>query len=173
MRAVSIDPGDVLSAYTVFEVPSLRPLEVGKIPNAELIAKIADWAIGDPLGDEPIRLYAIEMIQGMGMPAGKTVFETCVWIGRFEQQIYTYGGPAAQVFKAYRKTIATHHTGSSKAKDGNVAAALQDRFASGVPNRGKGTKAEPGWFHGFAADIWQAYAVGVYWADTEGMTSAA
>ena len=40
------------------------------------------------------------------------------------------------------------------------------RFAHGQPNHGKGTKAQPGWFYGFHADIWQAYALAVYAADT-------
>ena len=43
---------------------------------------------------------------------------------------------------------------------------MYDRFAAGQPNRGKGTKANPGWFHGFAGDVWQAYALAVYIADT-------
>lgn len=32
-------------------------------------------------------------------------------------------------------------------------------------NHGKGTKAAPGWFHEFRADIWQAMALAVYTAD--------
>jgi len=41
-----------------------------------------------------------------------------------------------------------------------------DRFAPGESNHGKGTKAEPGWFYGFAKDVWQATALAVYAADT-------
>ena len=55
----------------------------------------------------------------------------------------------------------------AKAKDSNIRQALVDRFAPGQPNYGKGTKAQPGWFYGFNADIWQAYALAVYAADTQ------
>jgi hypothetical protein len=58
-----------------------------------------------------------------------------------------------------------HHCHVSSAKDSNITQALIDRFAMGRPNRGKGTKAEPGWFYGFRKDIWQAYALGVLEAD--------
>ena len=46
--------------------------------------------------------------------------------------------------------------GQTKAKDTNVRQALIDRF--GVV----GTKKNQGWFYGFKADIWQAYALGVH-----------
>ena len=39
--------------------------------------------------------------------------------------------------------------------------ALKDRFGD------KGTKKKPGHFYGFSKDIWQAYALGVYWIDTQ------
>jgi hypothetical protein len=60
-----------------------------------------------------------------------------------------------------------HHCHSAKAKDSNIRQALADRFAPGEPNYGKGTKANQGWFYGFSADVWQAYALAVYAADQE------
>ncbi len=49
----------------------------------------------------------------------------------------------------------------SKANDRTIVNALVDEFAPGVPNHGKGYKKEPGYFYGFKADIWQAFAIAV------------
>ena len=104
------------------------------------------------------------MIASYGMPVGKEVFETCVWIGRFQQ-----AAPIGMRLE-YRKDVKLHHCYSVKATDSNITQALIDRFACGVRNRGKGTKDDPGWFYGFRADIWQAYALAVYDTDNRGVT---
>jgi len=97
------------------------------------------------------------------MPVGAEIFETCVWIGRFFQLFALKGIDPDLV---YRADVKLHHCHTSKAKDSNITQALIDRFAPGVPNHGKGTKANPGWFDGFKADIWAAYALAVLTADT-------
>lgn len=74
---------------------------------------------------------------------------------------------------AKRLPVKLHHCHDSKAKDANIVQALIDRFASGQPNRGKGTVKSPGWFFGFKDDIWQAYALAVYAADMESMLDLA
>ncbi len=58
-----------------------------------------------------------------------------------------------------------HLCGSPRAKDPNVTQALVDRFARGETNYGKGTKKSPGFFYGFSADMWQAYALAVTYLD--------
>ena len=93
---------------------------------------------------------AIEMIASYGMPVGKEVFETCVWIGRFIER--------AMPLKAhliYRKDEKMFLCGSMKAKDGNIRQALIDLL--GKP----GTKKNPGATYGIKADEWSALAVAV------------
>ena len=47
---------------------------------------------------------------------------------------------------------------SMKANDATIRQALVDRFAPGTPNHGKGNKKKPGFFYGFSADMWSAFA---------------
>jgi hypothetical protein len=155
---LAIDPGNTHSAYVIIDPATRRPVKFAKVPNDDLLDILDDYYSGR-------RVY-IEMVASYGMPVGADVFETCVWIGRFVEAYAQVAGVHA-VTLVKRNPIKLHHCESSKAKDANITQALVDRFAPGQPNRGKGTKSNPGWFHGFAADIWQAYALAVYAADTE------
>jgi len=152
---LAIDPGNLQSAYVVMD-SDLRPLEFKKAENEELLERIP--RLLDRYEDLSL---AIEMVASYGMPVGASVFETCVWIGRFWQACDVLPRKAL-VYRIDEKLTLCH---DSRAKDANIRQALIDRFAYGMPNKGKGTKKEPGWFYGFSADVWQAYAVGVTCAD--------
>lgn len=148
---LAIDPGNIESAWVRINIETYEPLEFGKEPNMTVRSRVTQSR-----GEE---IY-IEMVASYGMAVGKEVFDTCVWIGRF-MECCTDVTPN-QVF---RKDIKLHHCGQTKAKDSNIIQALIDRFAPDTPNRGKGSKANPGFFYGFKADVWQAYALAVYKAD--------
>lgn len=152
----AIDPGNEESAFAYIDRETRMPIRVGKVPNDELADHLRQLGAGDRV--------AIEMIASYGMPVGAEVFETCVWIGRFEQ---IARDRLLNVQRIKRLPVKMHLCHDSKAKDSNVIQALVDRFAYGRPNRGKGTKGEPGWFYGFKDDIWQAYALAVYDADSD------
>ena len=164
MRILAIDPGNTKSGYALIDSNTCRPIEIGKVPNENLLASIWCWLNG---GGGFIDRVAIEMVASYGMAVGKEVFETCIWIGRFAQVVESFGAVGMPCDLVYRKNVKLHLCHTTKAKDANITQALVDRFASGQPNRGKGTKADPGWFYGFKADIWQAYALAVLAADTE------
>lgn len=160
-RILAIDPGCTESAWCVIDADTLRPLDFGKIPNGSLRDRLWTCAPNAIEG----HASAIEMVASYGMAVGAEVFETCVWIGRFHAAIEVHTGVEPALVK--RQPIKLHHCHDSRAKDSNVRQALVDRFAPGQPNHGKGTKADPGWFHGFHSDVWQAYALAVYVADTQ------
>jgi hypothetical protein len=165
MNVLAIDPGNTESGYALIDADTRRPVEVGKVANNELLERLLEWCVGGLVEQQPlIHHLAIEMVASYGMSVGKEVFETCVWIGRYQQLANVFAEPMPCDL-VYRRDVKLHHCGVTKAKDSNIAQALIDRFAPGQPNRGKGTKAEPGWFHGFAADMWQAYALAVLVAD--------
>jgi hypothetical protein len=157
MKILAIDPGNTESGWVIIDADTCRPLQFGKSTN--------DLVLGHCWGDLEWDVVVIEMIASYGMPVGAEVFETCVWIGRYlEAATSAEADTAPELVK--RHPVKMHHCHSAKAKDSNVTQALVDRFAHGQTNHGKGTKASPGWFYGFAKDVWQAYALAVYAADT-------
>ena len=147
MKILAIDPGNIESAYVIMD-KDYRPLEFGKVKNEELLA------ITYRPGFDTV---VIEMVASYGMAVGATVFETCVWIGRFWERACQKG---YEINKIYRKDVKINLCGSMKAKDANIRQALIDRFGP------VGTKKNPGWFYGFKADIWSACAVGVTYLDS-------
>jgi len=156
-RLLAIDPGNRESGWVVIDVASRQSLAHGKGLNDNVLRSLQHAPIGDA------EFAVIEMVASYGMAVGADVFETCVWIGRFRQALMDRTGRLPDLVT--RRPIKLHHCHSAKANDANLRQALVDRFALGQPNHGKGTKADPGWFYGFRADIWQAYALAVYAAD--------
>lgn len=153
---LAIDPGSTESGLTLINEIDLKPTLAIKLSNEEILKVIIEA--------KEVNHVAIEMIASYGMPVGAEVFQTCVWIGRFIQILKDkeYSGPIKYI---YRKEEKMNLCNSMKARDSNIIQALVDRFAPGIPNKGKGTKKNKGWFYGFKKDIWQSYAVGVTYHD--------
>lgn len=151
MRILAIDPGNIQSAYAVIEMPEFKLLGFGKLDNENLIERFAALS-------KAVDQAAIEMIASYGMAVGKSVFDTCVWIGRYTQESKLWGLDLELVYRSEEKMCLCK---SMKAKDGNIRAALIDRYAVHDFKTGKGTKKNPDTFYGVAADMWQAIAVGV------------
>lgn len=151
MTILSIDPGNIESAFCLIDKETYKPIEFGKIDNDVLLDYIEEKACD-------IDCLVIEMIASYGMAVGQTVFDTCVWIGRFIQK-YSDILYVPNYAYIYRKEEKMNLCYSMKAKDSNIRQALIDRF--GVV----GTKSNKGWFYGFKKDIWSAYAVGVTYLD--------
>ena len=149
---LGIDPANEYSAFVVVENDLSAVVDKGKISNLELQDKISSWKAEN----YPIDYVAIEGIQSFGMPVGQTTFETCYFIGRLLQQFESLGIYPSLIYRSQEKSVLCH---SMKATDATIRQALIDLFAKDTPNKGKGTKKNPGYFYGFKKDIWQAMAV--------------
>lgn len=139
---LALDPGTTESGWCAFD--GQRPVFSGVTLNHVLLGRLAL----DRLSDDTL---AIEMVASYGMPVGREVFETCVWIGRFQQ---AWRDPEA-VKLVYRKDVKLHLCGSPRAKDANIRQALIDRLGP------IGTKSAPGPLYGVKSHAWAALAVAV------------
>lgn len=151
---LSIDAGNVYSGYCLIDKETYRPVEFGKIDNLDLLVLLRTQSM-------KYDVLVIEYITSYGMPVGKSIFDTCIWMGRF---IEAQDKPIAFITRAEEKTTIC---GSMKAKDSNIRQALINRFATFDFKNGKGTKSNPDFFYGFKADIWSAYCVGITFLDKE------
>lgn len=142
---LAIDPGTEQSAI-------VQMWPDGRIEGAriERNADVRNWA---RVAFNCERRVAIEMVACYGMPVGREVFETCLFIGRLYEIAQQNGSPVTLV---YRKDVKIHLCGSMKAKDGNIRQALIDKY--GAP----GTKKAPGRTYGISSHLWSALAIADY-----------
>lgn len=150
MTIAAIDPGTTESAVVVYHDVTRVILHHAKVPNAELLewwpAALEKWSAN------PV----VEMIASFGMPVGREVFETVLYIGQL-----VYAARPRSTRLVYRKDVKIYLCGSMKAKDPNIRQALIDKL--GAP----GTKKAQGKTYGISGDCWAALAVAVTAAETE------
>lgn len=153
ITVIAIDPGDKRSAIVHYDPIGKTVLESRHEDNQSVLAWLRQVP-GVPLYPRLV----IEGIASYGMPVGKEVFDTCIWIGRFIQ-----AWDPGYWELIYRKEVTMHLCGSARAKDSNVRAALLDKFGG----RGaRGTKKSPGRLWGISGDKWSALAVAVTSSET-------
>lgn len=153
MKILAIDPGNVESAAVLYLPDEQRVVASAYAENG----KLWEWVRGTvPL----VSTMVVEMIASYGMPVGAEVFETCRWIGRIEERWLRTGTGGVQLL--YRKDVKMHLCNSMKAKDGNIRAALMDKFGG---KGSVGTKKKPGPLYGISGDKWAALGVAVTFAE--------
>lgn len=143
---LALDPGTDKTGWCL--LLGDRVVGSGVEPNDQMLAKVQARGAST---------LAVEMIASYGMPVGREVFETCVWIGRFVQ---AWGGKAEMV---YRKDVKMHLCGTAKAKDGNVRQAILDLYprTGGGATPQVGTKGQPGPLYGVSTHAWAALGVAI------------
>jgi len=151
---LAIDPGNVKSAYTIYDKENHKLVEFGKIDNEELMRKLIDFRLC-------AEYMAIEGMQNYGSAVGKSTFETCIWIGRYLQRWKDIGGVSKII---YRREVKKYITPKMKSNDSRIRCALIKMFpATGKDSKGKpssiGVKKSPGPLYGVTADVWSSTAI--------------
>lgn len=154
---LAIDPGPTQSAFVLWN-GGIKGKGIRE-NHPDLLHQITSLKYVDVL--------VIEEIVSYGMPVGKETFQTVLWSGRLQQDWYVCKGAENQVVFVPRKTVVTHHCGSSKAKDANVRQAMLDRVGL------QGTKKAPGPTYGVSKDMWSALAIALWYADQQLLEDAA
>ena len=157
---LALDPGTTETGWVEYGGDG-GVIESGVMPNDDVLAMLKRAYRPD------YRCLAIEMIASYGMAVGREVFETCVWIGRF-QQAWVEWPRGANVQLVYRRTVKLHLCASPNAKDPNIRQALLDKFprTGGGKTPQIGTKGQPGPLYGVTSHAWAALAVAVTVAET-------
>lgn len=108
-------------------------------------------------------VLVVETFQPRGQPLYWQLIWAAVWIGRFAQ---AWGGEWDFI---HREAVKLHLCGHTARKDGNVRAALIDRW--GGQKKAVGVKKNPGPLYGLAKHAWPALGLAV--AYHEGVRSQA
>jgi len=141
-KICAVDPGNEQSAFVVWDGSNIQ--DKGLIANKLMVNTLANLNLPT----------AIEMVASYGMPVGRTVFNTCVWIGIFGEAVEEH------VTLVLRSDVKMYLCQSMRAKDSNIRQSLIDRL--GPP----GTKKNQGKTYGVKKDIWAALALAVTWWDS-------
>ncbi len=86
MITLAIDPGTTESGWVLWDEETERIIEKGKHLNHDVLNRIVQGLYYDEL--------VVEMFGNYGMGVGATVFESCVWLGRFVQKAMDSGSIA-------------------------------------------------------------------------------
>lgn len=150
-KILAIDPGNIVSAYTLFDVYDYRIVNQQIRDNEDMLKIIIMSSV---------EAVVIERIKSYGMAVGASVFETCEWVGRFTQCAISNN---KKVEYLSRQEIKKHLCNSMKAKDANIRCALIDKFeplgGGKIPQ--VGNKKNPGPLYCTAKDMWSSLAVAV------------
>lgn len=151
MNILGIDPGNVQSAFILFNSEKEAIIDKGILENDVFLEKLSSLYSQDVKPD----ICILEQIKCYGMVMGETTIETVFWSGRFIQHVVECGGIFERMGRIEIKNILCR---SSRAKDTQIRQRLLDLFNNDV-----GTKNNKGRLYGVKKDEWAALAVCIAW----------
>ena len=167
MHILGIDPGSQQSGWVVYDTIGKCVLGCGIQSNERILLLIDDCE-----DNSCCEHMVIEQIghYGTGMPAGTSVYDTCIWIGQFIMR-WCWGSHAPYTLILHGE-VRMALCGTMRAKTANIRRALYDRHGAtgGGATPQVGTKKQPGPLYGIPGTgdhKLSALAVAVAFAERE------
>lgn len=170
MLIAGIDPGPEASALVVLNTATWRVDLARYLPNERMLDAICpDVRLEVDWRDHGfVAFCGLEWLMTYRKVVGQSVFQTCRWVGRFEERWIDRGTEPRLISNVeIRQNLCHVH---DRAGAGEIRAALIDRF--GGPDRAVGVKKAPGPLYalrlgpkGCARHLWSALGVAVTLAD--------
>ena len=135
MRIAGIDAGTEQSALVVYDTNIQNPVFVDFADNSRIAGILRCGRIAEVVALEWVSFY------GKEIHAGSETFQTCRWVGRFQEAWCDKRGEDS-AFLITRREVRQELCGTTKAGDAEVRAILIDRF--GGKEQAIGTKKQPG-----------------------------
>jgi len=162
MIVLSLDPGNIESAFILWDGDKEIMLNKDKIPNIELKSKLFELT-------KQVEIVLIEYISSYHMPVGQSIFDVACWCGIFKEICESYDVKVKFVF---RPSIKMHHAHAlRKVNDAVINSILREKYGEDntikKPNKvywnvfvekAKGNKYMSG-------DLWAAFALATYWTE--------
>lgn len=163
-RILAIDPGSERSGWLILDSTDPgdtgRVLQFGLDDNVDVVVMLRSLELASTGTTWDVDVVVIEWIESYGKKVGREVFETVHWSGRFTEAAGQAGIHVEQIPRRRVKAAICHDT---TANDSTVIAAIVERW--GGKARAVGTTKERGPLYGIRADVWQALALAIAFAE--------
>lgn len=159
MKVLAVDPGNVKSAFALYDSSANELLTFGKQSNANVRAYLVEASMFGLA-----EVLVIEFPRPRGQPMYYQLVDTIFWIGRFVEAYAERWEPCD------RKDVKMCLCGNTKANDSQIRMAVINRFKGVLPIGGGkvpeiGNTKQQGPLYGVSRDIWQALAVAITYAN--------
>jgi hypothetical protein len=163
----AIDPGYEESGWVTYAAGKRLLDQCGMDANETLLSLIRSFKA---FVSKDVQVV-IEMVESFGMPVGKEVFHTVLWIGRFIEAWNAAPGPQTrQPVLLTRRQVKLEICHSARATDANIRQAIVDVFGP-TAEKAIGVKKAPGPLYALKGHAWQALALAICWVQTQEKTS--
>lgn len=155
MKILGIDSGTYKSSYALLNGNSKNLVEKDDLDNRDLLTLI-----------RIIRpdVLVIENIKSYGRAVGQSIFDTCRWIGRFQEAFEFMTGKKAVL--VFRNQVQIHFCGTTRCKDSEVNMALMNRYG-GDRKSAVGNKKNKGKLYGIKGQHqWDSLSLCIFYIET-------